>query len=75
MVEKKKDATNTISELSVNCPNDLFFDESSKPYFKHELCHRLVTCKNADDEIGENFKIKCAIKGNSTKTEKKLENK
>ena len=70
----KKDATNTkfITSLSANCPKDLFFDASSKPYFKHELCHRLVTCKNVDDEIGENFKIKCAIKGNSTKTGKEI---
>ena len=72
MVEKKKDATNTISELSVNCPNDLFFDASSKPYFKHELCHRLVTCKNADYEIERNFKISCGVKGKSTKSGKEI---
>jgi hypothetical protein len=62
----KKDNNKDVTQLVVNCYNDLAFNNAdSNPYFKHELCHRLVTCKDKNNEIGKDFDFVCNITGKS----------
>ena len=62
----KKNNNKVVTQLIANCYDDLAFnDADSEPYFKHELCHRLVTCKDKDNEIGKDFDFVCNITGKS----------
>ncbi len=62
----KKNNNKVVTQLIANCYDDLAFnDADSNPYFKHELCHRLVTCKDKDNEIGKDFDFVCNITGKS----------